>query len=698
MGIFFKPGCSRVRLRHRSRPRRVGLPGSVHLFCLATLFVSALIECACGRTSSSPATPPANIVVNISPSTVSVPAGGAQVFTTDVSGAGGVTWSVNEIPNGNSTVGTIVATSSTTALYTAPASVPSPAAVTVTAATAADASESASASVTITCVSANSISPPSATVGLGQTQAFTGSFCLAAGASIAWDVNGIAGGNATLGTIATTAPNTALYTAPADLPSSNPVTIHATASVAAGGDPATAFATVTIASDISVSISPPTATLSLGQRASFTPTVANASDTTVNWSVNGVPNGNGTVGQVCQSGTNPCVAPAGPASGGVDYLAPTSAPASNPVTLVATSHADPSRSGTAMVTISGSSNSIALAVSPPYAFVPPSTGAPSTRQFLANVTGTSDTSVTWSVASAVTGQGCAGAACGSVNSSGLYSAPAAAPSPNAISVIATTVADPAKSSSATVALTNGPVIEMVLPSSAMAGAVESFPLSVQGSGFAAGSGSSASTISINGAPRSTTCAAATICTTVLNPSDVQSAGTLTLQVQNPGAPSALSNPVPFVVVPFDVSVATIALSAAQPIAAGEDILVVEPTTAAASSPIDVDFIGLLTGGNTCGVQGSPLTISRPSAGSATVSICVHGNGLDPAFTYAFTGPGAPPDGGDIGVSASAITGLFPNMIELDLQITGATLPGVRTLLITTPNNDCAAATGMLEVQ
>ncbi len=72
---------------------------------------------------------------------------------------------------------------------------------------------------------------------------------------------------------------------------------------------------------------------------------------------------------------------------------------------------------------------------------------------------------------------------------------------------------------------------------------------------------------------------------------------------------------------------------------------------------------------------------------------MHGTGLDPAFTYAFTGPGS----GDIGVTASAVTGLFPNMIELDLQISSATLPGLRTLFITTPNNDGAVATGMLEV-
>jgi hypothetical protein len=57
-----------------------------------------------------------------------------------------------------------------------------------------------------------------------------------------------------------------------------------------------------------------------------------------------------------------------------------------------------------------------------------------------------------------------------------------------------------------------------------------------------------------------------------------------------------------------------------------------------------------------------------------------------------------PDGSDIGVTASAIIGLFPKMIELDLQISSATLAGVRTLFITTLNNDRAASTGMLEVR
>ena len=91
-------------------------------------------------------------------------------------------------------------------------------------------------------------------------------------------------------------------------------------------------------------------------------------------------------------------------------------------------------------------------------------------------------------------------------------------------------------------------------------------------------------------------------------------------------------------------------------------------------------------------------MTPPASGTATTSICVQGDGLDPTFTYAFTGPDGSPGGSDIGVTASMITGLFPNMIELDLQISSTTLPGVRTLFITDLNNNRAVVTGMLEVE
>ena len=685
--------------------------GSLPLICAATLSLAAL-ACGCGMSGSQPSTTPSVITVIVQPTAASLFLGQTQQFQASVSGASSnsVTWEVNGVSGGSSTTGTI----STSGLYTAPSALPSPANITVSAVSQADPRAGASAAVTlkddlavtlapatatITCSATNSIAPSSASVALGRTQTFSASFCLLAGSTIAWDVNGITGGNAALGTIASSSTSTALYTAPAGLPATNPLTVHASISPAPTSGAATASATITLTSNVRVTVSPATATLSLNQRAAFTPSVTHTTDASVTWSVNGIPNGNATVGQVCQPGTSPCVAPTGPGAGSVDYLAPASVPAANPVTLTATSTADPAQTGAAAILIVGPSGSgVTVTISPPYAFLPASTATLSTLQFSATVTGASTTSVTWSVASAVAGQGCAGAGCGSVSASGLYSAPTAAPSPNAISVTASSVADPTKSASATLALTTGPVIEKLLPSSVMAGAVSSFPLAVQGMNFVAGSGTSASTILLNGAPRSTTCATSTACVTALNPADVQSAATLTIQVQNPGSPAPLSNPVPFVIVPFDVSVDTIALTSAAPVATGKDILVAEPTTAAASSPLNIDFIGFLSGGNTCGVQGSPLTVTRPSSGSVTVSICVHGTGLDPSFTYAFTGPAGAPGGNDIGVTASAVTGLFSNLIALNLQISSATLPGVRALLVTTLNNDRAFATGMLEVK
>jgi uncharacterized protein (DUF2141 family) len=642
--------------------------------------------------------------VSISPSTATVPTAGAQVFTATVTGADNATtnviWSVNGIANGNAALGTIAGSSpssnSTTGLYTAPANLPSPAVVTVTATSVADASKSASASVTIVCAGPGSISPAAISLALGQTQVFTASLCVAAGTAIAWDVNGISNGNSSVGAITIVSANSALYTAPAAIPVANPVTIHATATPA-GGSPATAAATVTLTTALSIAISPPTATLAPSQLLAFTATVLNASDTSVTWTVNGIPNGNAAVGQICVSVTNPCASPSSPASGAVDYFAPAAVPPTNPVVLTAISHADPSKSATAIVSIAVSVGSVAITISPQYAFLAPSAGTPVTQQFVATVTGVPNTSVSWSLQSAVSGAGCAGSACGSITAGGVYAAPASAPSPNAINVTATSVADPTQSASAVVAITSGPAIETILPSSVSAGAVEGFSLSVQGVNFAAGSGSSSSVILFNGVARSTTCASANACATAVNPSDVQSPETIAVQIQNPASPRALSNPVPFVIQPLANSTGTLSLTTSQPVATGAYVTVVEPTTAAASSPFNVDFVGYLTGGNTCGVQGSPLFISRPASGTATTSICIHGTGLDPTFTYTFSGPGAPPGNSDIGVAASAITGLLPNMIELDLQLSSATLPGVRTLYITTLNNDRAVATGVLEV-
>jgi TatA/E family protein of Tat protein translocase len=84
--------------------------------------------------------------VSLAPASVTVPVNGTQQFTATVSGSDtAVTWSVNGVPAGNSTVGLI----SSSGLYSAPGAVPMPSSVTIAATSQADSSQSASAEVTI---------------------------------------------------------------------------------------------------------------------------------------------------------------------------------------------------------------------------------------------------------------------------------------------------------------------------------------------------------------------------------------------------------------------------------------------------------------------------------------------------------------------------------------------------------------------
>src|SRR5205814_678306 len=71
----------------------------------------------------------APVTVQVSPSSASVAATATQQFTATVTGSTNtsVTWGVNGVTGGNSTVGAI----STTGLYTAPAAPPNPATVTI---------------------------------------------------------------------------------------------------------------------------------------------------------------------------------------------------------------------------------------------------------------------------------------------------------------------------------------------------------------------------------------------------------------------------------------------------------------------------------------------------------------------------------------------------------------------------------------
>ncbi len=80
------------------------------------------------------------------------------------------------------------------------------------------------------------ITPSSAMVKVNASQTFSASMS----GNLTWSVNGVAGGNATVGTIVNTAtgagPNTAVYSAPATVPSPNTVTVTATRCAAASAN------------------------------------------------------------------------------------------------------------------------------------------------------------------------------------------------------------------------------------------------------------------------------------------------------------------------------------------------------------------------------------------------------------------------------------------------------------------------------
>ncbi len=109
---------------------------------------------ATAGTNACPSSNISAVTVSVSPGSATLQAGASQSFAATVANSSDttVTWQVNNVAGGDSTVGSI----SLAGVYTAPASVPSPATVTITAVSTADNSRSASAQVTITAASSNS--------------------------------------------------------------------------------------------------------------------------------------------------------------------------------------------------------------------------------------------------------------------------------------------------------------------------------------------------------------------------------------------------------------------------------------------------------------------------------------------------------------------------------------------------------------
>ena len=291
------------------------------------------------------------------------------------------------------------------------------------------------------------VTPSSATVRGGDSQPFTAKTSDGSTPTLTWAVNGVAGGNAATGTITTTG----VYTAPQFPPTSNMVTISATE---------TTNATATASSAVTLDNPTP-------QIATVTPT--------------SIPVGAFTL---TVSGAN--FAPGATLMFGTTALSTTRVSAAQ---ITATGTATSAQVGSIAITVQNpnpglissaaltaqivGASAIAVAVAPASATV----RGGGTQSFTATVTGTTNTSVTWSVNGTAGGS----ATTGTINSAGLYTAPANLPTPNTVTVTASSAADATKQGNSGVTLENPlPVVTAISPTTIGVGA---FSLTVTGSGF-----------------------------------------------------------------------------------------------------------------------------------------------------------------------------------------------------------------------
>jgi hypothetical protein len=528
-----------------------------------------------------PPPPPPSITVTVISTSSNVLLGDSLTFTTNVTNTSdtGVTWSVNGVAGGNNAVGTIAASG----MYTAPADLPAPATVHVKATSQADATKFGSADLTIQSGISIGLAPSSATVELGATQAFHAAITSGGhpDASVRWSIAGAACPSACGAVDAI-----GNYTAPQILPQAASVTLTAQ-SIADPSKQVSAQANIT--SNFSVQLSAP-ASVSTGTSAAvvatLTPVAGSKPSGVVAWSLSGP----GCSGATCGTliGVAPQASPGGTITDSATYTAPMAAPNPNRVTITATPQADPSKKTHAALAVQ-----VGVSVS-----LLPSTATRAVNHSVtltAQVTGTSNTGVAWTVngvagGNTMFGQICAVTTnpCQRVTGGSVlqvdYGAPGAIPLPNPVTVQATSAADTTKSATAQITVINH-VLVSVQPGNVMLA-----PLAVQGfSATVLGTNNQNVVWQIQGAA----CVSAGVC------GAISANGTYT-------APGAGPIPNTLQVVAISSDDTSQAGTAIVAIAGGADILSLHPSSVYAGG----------AQGFTLRVDGSGFISSSPGPGSA----------------------------------------------------------------------------------
>jgi len=264
-----------------------------HLATTALLALGLLAFTGCaamGGGNSSGSQTSNGITVNANASMVR--AGDTLQFTAKVTGIMDqtVTWSVNGVAGGNTTVGMI----SSSGLYTAPAALPSPNTVTVTAMSSSDKTLSGTKSITLEnpVPTVTAVSPAAVPVG-NFTLTVTGTKFVN-GAKVIFN-----------GQPLTTkfVSSTQLTATGSTTSSQNGMSFQVTVENPDPGSMASSAMTVKVGgSGIVVRISPPGAQLHPGETVQFKATITGTSNPNVVWKVNGAPGGNVNVGTISTTG------------------------------------------------------------------------------------------------------------------------------------------------------------------------------------------------------------------------------------------------------------------------------------------------------------------------------------------------------------------------------------------------------------
>lgn len=184
---------------------------------------------------------------------------------------------------------------------------------------------------------------------------------------------------------------------------------------------------------ISLTIAPASVSVNIVTSYQFSAAPSGSTDIVITWQVNGIDGGNSTVGQIDSNGL---------------YHAPNVVPSGGTVNVIAQLYDEPALTASSTVTI---------LPAPTVTIAPTSwsmtSGTLVTKQFTSTVTGTTTSNVDWYVGNAHGMVKGGNATFGTINSSGLYSAPATPPTGSSVIVTVVSRDFPLSSASAPVTIT-----------------------------------------------------------------------------------------------------------------------------------------------------------------------------------------------------------------------------------------------------